>query len=73
MMPVIRICRRRLVIAFLVILLILSLGNAASVYGILYSIEETLEMTAVMIANWAFMTYAMEHCRGLNLQLKVEP
>lgn len=41
-------------------------------FGILYSIEETLEMLAVILAIWGFMTYAIEHCRGVNLTLRVE-
>lgn len=40
-------------------------------FGILYSIEETLEMLAVILANWTIMTYAVEHCPDLRLELKI--
>jgi len=42
-------------------------------FGILYSIEETLEMLAVILAIWGFMGYAIEHCEGLNMKLQVGP
>jgi hypothetical protein len=41
-------------------------------FGILYSIEENLEMLAVMLAIWGFMGYAVEHCRGLGVSYEVK-
>lgn len=42
-------------------------------FGILYSIEETLEMLAVMMAIWGFMGYASEHCGELGAGIVVAP
>lgn len=47
-------------------------GQYSLGFAILYSIEESLEMIAVMIAISGFMAYAIEHCDGLNLRLRVE-
>lgn len=41
-------------------------------FGVLYSIEESLEMLAVMLANWGIMTYAADRCAGLDVQLKIQ-
>lgn len=48
-------------------------GKDSLGFCILYTIEENLEMIAVMIANSGFMAYAMEHCNGLNMKVRVEP
>jgi len=40
-------------------------------FGILYSIEETLEMLAVMMAIWGFMGYAIQDGGYLGGRVKV--
>ncbi len=39
-------------------------------YGLLYTVEETLEMLAVMIANHGLMLYAIRECKGIDLRVR---
>ncbi|MEM9237964.1 MAG: hypothetical protein AAGB14_14415 [Verrucomicrobiota bacterium] len=46
-------------------------GEGLLLYGILYTIEENLEILAVLLTNWGMTDYLIRHCGGHALTLKV--
>jgi hypothetical protein len=46
-------------------------GEGALGFGILYTIEENLEMIAILLTNWGMMDYLVRKCEGHAMTLKI--
>ena len=46
-------------------------GEGALGYGILYTIEENLEMIAILFTNWGMMDFLAKNCEGHAMTLKI--